>query len=82
MRALATGGWFLADGQVIGRKSLNNSVMQCINGILFLRTIDAKSVKKNQEFLRDDAVESMKIVSWYIYLVYILRINLFARLMY
>ena len=30
-----TGGWLLADGSKIGRRSLNNSVLLSLNGIFF-----------------------------------------------
>ena len=32
-------------------------------GVLFLKTIDAKMIKKDSVFLRDDAISAMKMVS-------------------
>ena len=52
----------MADEKGLERKLLNNSLMESAKGILFLKTINAKSVKKNAEFLKNDAVLAMKVV--------------------
>lgn len=65
------GGWFIADGQVLGRKSLNNSLLMSIFGVLFLRTEDAKKKKKDQEYLTADAVKAMNVVSHYYHKLYV-----------